>query len=101
MPFGGPSKPNSQKDSTVFARSEPLSSRVHQASVLIAKPSLLEIRIDRERIGDSIARRVDVPPDVTFFVGENGSGKSTLLEAIAMGFGPEGGTNRTRAASPT
>jgi predicted ATPase len=33
-------------------------------------------------------------PDVTFFVGENGSGKSTLLEAIALalGFGPEGGT---------
>ncbi len=33
-------------------------------------------------------------PDVTFFVGENGSGKSTLLEgiALALGFGPEGGT---------
>jgi predicted ATPase len=31
---------------------------------------------------------------VLFFVGENGSGKSTLLEALAlaMGFGPEGGT---------
>jgi predicted ATPase len=33
-------------------------------------------------------------PNVTFFVGENGSGKSTVLEAIAvaLGFGPEGGT---------
>ncbi|MGF6607274.1 putative ATPase [Paraburkholderia sp. WSM4175] len=33
-------------------------------------------------------------PDVTFFVGENGSGKSTVVEAIAvaLGFGPEGGT---------
>ena len=36
--------------------------------------------------------------DVTFFVGENGSGKSTLIEAIAlaMGFGPEGGTRNVR-----
>lgn len=32
--------------------------------------------------------------EVTFLVGENGSGKSTLIEAIALalGFGPEGGT---------
>lgn len=37
-------------------------------------------------------------PDVTFFVGENGSGKSTILEAIAvaLGFGPEGGTKNVR-----
>lgn len=37
---------------------------------------------------------LDFHPDVTFFVGENGTGKSTLLEAIAvaLGFGPEGGT---------
>jgi predicted ATPase len=35
---------------------------------------------------------------VTFLVGENGSGKSTVLEAIAvaMGFGPEGGTKNVR-----
>lgn len=46
-------------------------------------------------------------PDVTFFVGENGSGKSTLLEgiALALGFGPEGGTRNvrfetTRSVSP-
>ncbi len=33
-------------------------------------------------------------PNVTFFVGKNGSGKSTVLEgiAVALGFGPEGGT---------
>jgi predicted ATPase len=37
---------------------------------------------------------IDFHPNVTFFVGENGSGKSTVLEAIAvaLGFGPEGGT---------
>jgi predicted ATPase len=46
-------------------------------------------------------------PHVTFFVGENGSGKSTVLEAIAvaLGFGPEGGTKNvqfqtTRSVSP-
>lgn len=37
---------------------------------------------------------LDLPPGVTFLVGENGSGKSTLVEAIAMAYGlsPEGGT---------
>ena len=37
---------------------------------------------------------IEFHPNVTFFVGENGSGKSTVLEAIAvaLGFGPEGGT---------
>jgi predicted ATPase len=37
-------------------------------------------------------------PNVTFFVGENGSGKSTVLEAlaVALGFGPEGGTKNVQ-----
>ncbi len=37
---------------------------------------------------------LDLPPGVTFLVGENGSGKSTLVEAVAMAFGlaAEGGT---------
>lgn len=41
---------------------------------------------------------IEFHPDVTFFVGENGSGKSTVLEAIAvaMGFGPEGGTKNVQ-----
>ena len=73
--------------------------------VLNAKPYLQEVQIrpeddiDFERFPFSVpAIRemgvVEFHPDVTFFVGENGSGKSTLLEAIAvaMGFGPEGGT---------
>ena len=36
---------------------------------------------------------LQLPTNVTFFVGENGSGKSTLLEAIAdlCGFNPAGG----------
>jgi len=40
-------------------------------------------------------------PDITFFVGENGAGKSTLLEAIAIavGFGPEGGTKNVRLST--
>jgi predicted ATPase len=41
---------------------------------------------------------IEFHPDVTFFVGENGSGKSTVLEgiAVAMGFGPEGGTKNVQ-----
>ena len=41
---------------------------------------------------------IEFHPDVTFFVGENGSGKSTVLEAIALalGYGPEGGTKNVR-----
>jgi len=41
---------------------------------------------------------IEFHPNVTFFVGENGSGKSTVLEAIAvaLGFGPEGGTKNVR-----
>ncbi|WP_419249687.1 AAA family ATPase [Sandaracinus amylolyticus] len=48
--------------------------------------------------------RLELHPEVTFFVGENGSGKSTLLEAIAIkaGFNPEGGTkNFTGAFRPS
>jgi predicted ATPase len=44
---------------------------------------------------------IEFHPNVTFFVGENGSGKSTVLEAIAvaLGFGPEGGTKGVRFSS--
>ncbi len=37
---------------------------------------------------------LDLPPGVTFLVGENGSGKSTLVEAVAVAYGlsPEGGS---------
>lgn len=42
--------------------------------------------------------KLEFETPVTFFVGENGSGKSTLVEAIALalGFGPEGGTKNVR-----
>ncbi len=69
------------------------------------KPYLREISIEPERTARSNEYPFDIPavaklgilrfhPDVTFFVGENGTGKSTILEAVAlaMGFGPEGGT---------
>jgi predicted ATPase len=47
-------------------------------------------------------RGLDLPPGVTFLVGENGSGKSTIVEALAMAYGlnAEGGSlyanHRTR-----
>lgn len=54
---------------------------------------------------DQLAREgLDLPPGVTFLVGENGSGKSTLVEAVAMAFGlsPEGGsTNAVHSTRPT
>lgn len=45
--------------------------------------------------------RLDLHPNVTFFVGENGSGKSTLIEAIAVaaGFNAEGGSRNFNFAT--
>jgi predicted ATPase len=73
------------------------------------KPYLREISLKREQIGGYGEYPFSIPavreldflefhPDVTFFVGENGAGKSTVLEAIALalGFGPEGGTRNSR-----
>lgn len=44
---------------------------------------------------------LDLPPGVTFLVGENGTGKSTLVEALAVasGFNPEGGSQNFRFAT--
>ena len=68
-------------------------------------PFVESVLIDRTKIGDpnhyaynlpSIRSltKLDLHPQVTFFVGENGSGKSTLLEAIAIAsdLNPEGGS---------
>ncbi len=45
-------------------------------------------------VAQVLADGLDLPPGVTFLVGENGSGKSTIVEAIASAYGlsPEGGT---------
>ncbi len=45
--------------------------------------------------------RLELHPQVTFFVGENGSGKSTLLEAIAVanGLNAEGGSRNMQFAT--
>ncbi len=69
------------------------------------KPYLEQVFVDRAAVPSMNGYPFNIPavrnldglafhPDVTFFVGENGSGKSTVLEAIALalGFGPDGGT---------
>ncbi|MCH9698700.1 MAG: AAA family ATPase [Gammaproteobacteria bacterium] len=76
------------------------------------KPYLQSVELKRDEIDNFEEYPFSIPvireldylnfhPDVTFFVGENGSGKSTLVEAIAlaMGFGPEGGTRNSRFAT--
>jgi predicted ATPase len=73
------------------------------------EPFLREVSLKREPVPEPERYPFSIPAvrnlgvmqlhaDVTFFVGENGSGKSTLLEgiALAMGFGPEGGTRNMR-----
>lgn len=35
-------------------------------------------------VAQVMADGLDLPPGVTFLVGENGSGKSTLVEAVAV-----------------
>ncbi|WP_309222059.1 AAA family ATPase [Aeromicrobium sp. S22] len=46
-------------------------------------------------VAQLMSEGLDLPPGVTFLVGENGSGKSTLVEAIAIAYGlsPEGGSS--------
>ncbi|PRC93261.1 AAA family ATPase [Solimicrobium silvestre] len=79
------------------------------SNTLSARPYLQEISIRPDADIDLNSYPFSIPavqelnflkfhPDVTFFVGENGSGKSTILEAIAlaMGFGPEGGSKNVQ-----
>ncbi len=75
---------------------------------LTAKPYLIDVTLQRDRISDwgeypfslPVVRNLEklsFHADVTYLIGENGSGKSTLLEAIAQltGFNPEGGTKNS------
>lgn len=77
-----------------------------------ARPYLREISFKRDGVDNFDQYPFSIPaikelhtlgfhPDVTFLVGENGAGKSTLIEAVAMamGFGPEGGTRNVRIAT--
>ncbi|KQY56529.1 AAA family ATPase [Nocardioides sp. Root140] len=54
-------------------------------------------------VAQLLARGLDLPPGVTFLVGENGSGKSTLVEAVAVAYGlsPEGGSAHGRHETRT
>jgi predicted ATPase len=76
------------------------------------KPYLIEISLKDKDSNNFNKYPFDIPavanlnklsfhPDVTFIIGENGTGKSTIIEAIAiaMGFGPEGGTRNVRFAT--
>lgn len=75
-------------------------------------PFIESVVLDRSRIFDpshyafnlpSIKsfQRLNLHPQVTFFVGENGSGKSTMLEAIAIanGLNAEGGSRNMMFAT--
>ncbi len=75
-------------------------------------PFIESVSLDRTRIYDpthyafnlpSLKKfsKLDLHPQVTFFVGENGSGKSTMLEAIAVasGLNAEGGSHNMMFAT--
>jgi predicted ATPase len=81
---------------------------------MISSGELKEIYFDQENMASKgypfnlpffkNLSKLEIHPQVTFFIGENGMGKSTLIEAIAVasGFNSEGGTKnfnfKTRAS---
>lgn len=78
----------------------------------MTEPFIKAVRLDRDRIDNPEAfpfslpcvrnlDRLELDPQITFFVGENGVGKSTLIEAIAVAlrFNPEGGSRNFNFAT--
>jgi predicted ATPase len=62
------------------------------------RPSARDWPMTVPAVAQLVREGLDLPPGVTFLVGENGSGKSTIVEAVAMAYGlsPEGGSNQGR-----
>ncbi|HTW14973.1 MAG TPA: AAA family ATPase [Nocardioides sp.] len=62
------------------------------------RPSARDWPMTVPAVAQLVRDGLDLPPGVTFLVGENGSGKSTIVEAVAMAYGlsPEGGSNQGR-----
>lgn len=60
------------------------------------RPSIRAWPMTVPAVAQLVRDGLDLPPGVTFLVGENGSGKSTIVEGVAMAYdlSPEGGSRQ-------